>query len=488
MVGALRVKADLRGPRRATAVGLSALFVALCAMSSHAAEPSGLISVKISGVPHVTQRPDFCGEACAEMYLRKLRVPIDQDGVFEESGLDPALGRGCYTAELAHALRGIGFNIGRVWYSLSPKDARSSLNDHFADLHADLQAGVPSIVCMRFDDEPQSPEHFRLVLGYDSAGDDVIYHDPAVAQGAYLRMARTKFLRLWPLKNDAEKSTVIRLRLEPEHLIQARRPADSISSADYAQHILKLKPKIPQGFTLVLARPFVVVGDESPETVRARGKDTIEWAISRLKRDFFEKNPSEIIDIWLFGDAPSYEEYTQRLFNEKPTTPYGFYSPRHHALIMNIATGGGTLVHEIVHPFIASNFPDCPSWFNEGLASLYEQSEDRGGHIVGLTNWRLRGLQAAIRDRVVPSFEKLCTTTTREFYDKDRGTNYAQARYLCYYLQEHGLLVKYYRAFRRNASMDPTGLDTLKSVLGEEDLAAFKRRWEKFIENLEFDR
>ena len=34
---------------------------------------------------------------------------------------------------------------------------------------------------------------------------------------------------------------------------------------------------------------------------------------------------------------------------------------------MNISTGGGTLVHEIVHPFIEANFPACPPWLNEGL-------------------------------------------------------------------------------------------------------------------------
>ena len=49
---------------------------------------------------------------------------------------------------------------------------------------------------------------------------------------------------------------------------------------------------------------------------------------------------------------------------------------------MNISTGGGTLVHEIVHPFIQSNFPNCPSWFNEGLGSLYEQCRERNGKIV----------------------------------------------------------------------------------------------------------
>lgn len=64
----------------------------------------------------------------------------------------------------------------------------------------------------------------------------------------------------------------------------------------------------------------------------------------------------------------------------------------------------GTLVHEIVHPFIEANFPDCPSWFNEGLASMYEQCRDNSGHIWGSTNWRLNGLKEAIAEQRVPAF------------------------------------------------------------------------------------
>ena len=40
-------------------------------------------------------------------------------------------------------------------------------------------------------------------------------------------------------------------------------------------------------------------------------------------------------------------------------------------VVLGTSTGGGTLVHEIVHPFMRANFPNCPSWFDEGLASLY---------------------------------------------------------------------------------------------------------------------
>jgi len=48
-----------------------------------------------------------------------------------------------------------------------------------------------------------------------------------------------------------------------------------------------------------------------------------------------------------------------------------------------------------------------------------------------------------------------------EFYSDPHGTNYARARYLCYYLQEHDLLRKFYRRFRANVASDPTGYNTL---------------------------
>jgi hypothetical protein len=260
------------------------------------------------------------------------------------------------------------------------------------------------------------------------------------------------------------------------------------TKADYERHIERLKKRLPnEGFSIVIQPPFIVIGDESLDTVKRRSQQTVKWAVDHLKRKYFSDDPTEIIDIWLFQDASSYEEHTETLYGKKPTTPYGFYSSSHNALYMNIATGGGTLVHEIVHPFMASNFPECPSWFNEGLASLYEQSAERDGRIIGQTNWRLRGLQSAIRKGSVPPFETLCQTTTREFYDKDKGTNYSQARYLCYHLQERDLLQKFYRTFRKNVATDPSGIESLKKVLGKQDLDEFKQQWEAEVLKLRFD-
>jgi hypothetical protein len=258
------------------------------------------------------------------------------------------------------------------------------------------------------------------------------------------------------------------------------------TDADYAQHLVELKKKMPKGFTIVIQKPFVVIGNESPEKVHHRARHTVNWATQRLKRMYFPKDPDDIIDIWLFKDRQSYLKYTWEIFRDKPDTPFGYSSSRHKALIMNIATGGGTLVHEMVHPFVAANFPGCPAWFNEGLGSLYEQSMGKGDEIIGLTNWRLPGLQEAIRKNVVPHFKILTSTTDYGFYQEDPGCNYAQARYLCYYLQEKGLLKKFYHKFHANCKQDPTGFETLKQVLGESDMDAFKKRWERFVLQLKF--
>jgi hypothetical protein len=274
------------------------------------------------------------------------------------------------------------------------------------------------------------------------------------------------------------------------------KPADAetntngrFSDADFKQHIIQLNARMRRRlsageFAIIIQKPFVVIGDEPKKVVQEHAETTIKWAVDRLKQDFFTKDPNEILDIWLFKDEASYKKHTRLLFGDSPSTPFGYYSPTHKALIMNISTGGGTLVHEIVHPFMEANFPACPPWLNEGLGSLYEQCGEEDGHIHGYTNWRLPGLQQAIKSQRVPAFKTLTAMDTSTFYNDDRGTNYAQARYLCYYLQEKGLLLKFYREFLARHKTDPTGFQSLQKILAEADMDKFKISWEKYVMGL----
>jgi len=264
--------------------------------------------------------------------------------------------------------------------------------------------------------------------------------------------------------------------------------AAAITEDDYQKHVAALKGKLPAdgGFSVCIEKPFVVVGDIPAPALRGVAENSVRWAVRLLRKDHFKDDPDHIIDIWLFKDATSYRKNVKEFFGDTPTTPFGYYAPRHRALIMNIATGTGTLIHEMVHPYMRANFPNCPAWFNEGLGSLYEQCGERNGFIVGFTNWRLAGLQKAIEAGKLPTFKELCSTSDREFYGEDRGTNYAQARYLLYYLQERGLLHRFHREFLANQKDDPTGYKTLVKILGEEDMGAFQKKWEQFVMKLKF--
>ena len=55
-----------------------------------------------------------------------------------------------------------------------------------------------------------------------------------------------------------------------------------------------------------------------------------------------------------------------------------------------------------------------------------------------------------------------------------------------YYLQQQGLLRKFYRRFHANRKDDPTGYKTLQEVLGRSDMAKFQKGWEAYVLKLRF--
>jgi hypothetical protein len=231
---------------------------------------------------------------------------------------------------------------------------------------------------------------------------------------------------------------------------------------------------------------FVLVSRRKDATHK-RAKGTVDRVYRALFKTYFKKRPTRPLRVYLFGSAREYDKYVEETTGRKPTTPYGYYSPSYRKMVMNIRTGTGTLAHEMVHPLIAEDFPEVPSWFNEGFASLFEQSYyTRDGSIRGAVNWRLRGLQPALRKGTAPSLREVMRTSTDEFYGVGSGLNYAVARYLCFYLQEQGKLVEYYKAFRAGVDEDPTGEATLKKVASK-TFDELQKEWKAWVLALTYD-
>jgi hypothetical protein len=239
-----------------------------------------------------------------------------------------------------------------------------------------------------------------------------------------------------------------------------------------------------QGYTILVEPPFVVIGDSPAKEVKRITTGFLRRKVSLLEQEFFAKRPDRVLDVWLFKNRQSFFKGAKKFFNDDPGTPYGYYSPDDNALVMN-ASGLGTLSHELVHPYMEANFPDVPSWFNEGLASLYEQPGEKNGRIVGFPNWRLPNLKKEIKANTLPKLSKLIGTTRDEFYEASYDS-YAYARYLVYYLQEHGKLQQFYTKFLADRK-DLTGATALTAVLGE-GLDAFEPKWRKWVMAIQYKR
>ncbi len=232
---------------------------------------------------------------------------------------------------------------------------------------------------------------------------------------------------------------------------------------------------------------FFIASNASPRLTR-RCMGTVRGMYNFLYRDYLKKRPTRPLRVYLFKDKASYRDYCKRTYSSPPSTPFGFYMSHERKMVMNIGTGTGTLAHEMVHPLLAEDFPKVPSWFNEGFASLYEQSRTlSGGEMEGLLNWRLPGLQNAIREKREIPLRDLMKTSTHSFYGDERGVNYATARYLCLYLQEKELLRKFYLAFKATFKKDPTGIMALEKVTGQA-LDKLQPAWIEWVKKLRYRR
>ena len=239
--------------------------------------------------------------------------------------------------------------------------------------------------------------------------------------------------------------------------------------------------------TYNVSPPFVVAGDGGPRRLKGYVDHTILAAAEALHQKFFDHaRPSEPILILLFESPESYNRLAKKWLGDEPTTPYGYFR-RDNIMVMNVGTGTGTLVHELVHALIRPDFPDVPEWFNEGLGSLFEQCTLADGDIRGLENWRLPALQRAIRDKKLRPLREMIEDD--QFYgDKHVGLNYAEARYLLMYLQEQGKLADFYHKLRAGQAEDTTGLKTLEAVIAPGSLAEFEKAWRAWVMELKFQR
>ncbi len=278
--------------------------------------------------------------------------------------------------------------------------------------------------------------------------------------------------------------TAGRLRAPAEE--ETGKPAVETVSPELRKEVEKLRKELGEGYIAGIEGPFIVLGNIPEERFRQIMRHTIRACSECMYKQYFEKKPNYTIKIYLFGDDTSYRRTAKRLWGDEDLSPFGYYSPANRALVMNISTGTGTLVHEMFHALVEPDFPDIPTWFNEGVASLYECCRIGEDSLTGMMNWRFPRLKKAVRDGGLVPLKDLVATSTRQFYGSGSDLHYAQARYFCMYLQEKGVLEKFYKKFRDNCEEDPTGGKFLEKLLGKKT-GEIEKDWVKWVKTLKYD-
>lgn len=252
---------------------------------------------------------------------------------------------------------------------------------------------------------------------------------------------------------------------------------------NYDSAILSFSEKLNSDFNYVTYKCFLVVSNLEP----AKTSDIVERTMKSIYRsfynDFFEREPDELITVFLFKNDQTYRYWADKLFGDKDVSKFGYYKTSLRTMLMNVGTGLGTLVHEMTHSLVRYDFPNIPVWFNEGLGSLYEQCGLEDGTLKGYINWRLPELQESIQNNSYLPLKRLVNLDDDRFYGEMSSFNYAQARYLCYFLQEHDLLKSFYKSFRDNYNYDNTGEKTLVKITNS-SIEELDRKFVSFVKQL----
>lgn len=244
---------------------------------------------------------------------------------------------------------------------------------------------------------------------------------------------------------------------------------ETFANFNYQELIDRHSPILPSNMSITKFKHFVIFSDLDEKTTYSIIDTEIRQTIDGMVNGYVSRTPDSATAIFLFGDYEDYKAFTLNNtdIEEKDLSPYGYYKISQNIIVIRYVSWKGSTKHETAHRFTKADFPDAPSWFDEGLSSLLEKSAYKNGKLVGEFSWRIVAIRRAIKDDKYTGLKQLMQTNDNELYGKRTSFYYAQARYLLMYLEERGFLEEYYKTFRDTYRQDKTGISQLENILGK---------------------
>jgi hypothetical protein len=223
-----------------------------------------------------------------------------------------------------------------------------------------------------------------------------VYRDDCNVQLAKARVkdwGKPGFEMIFTMKQgtvEMERQNVAKL---PQRLpkVDVGEPAEPLMTA--------LTAMVP-GTKAIKKDVFVIAGYEDEARLERHYDRGVKDFYRFFKGRYFPDGTKRVITIFIAPNPEPLLAATKKLYPDVGIPLYapflGYYNPRDN-LIM--ATGGeagyGTVLHEMVHALMESDFPGAPLWLVEGLASLYERTRWSHSNLEPLPNWRMDQLKEA---------------------------------------------------------------------------------------------
>ena len=251
----------------------------------------------------------------------------------------------------------------------------------------------------------------------------------------------------------------------------------------------RLAPHLGAECHAIVRPPFVLAGDLDDGQLDAWHRETIAPAMRAMSRELLQTAPSEPITVLLLSGESSYNHYAEKLFGDRNVSIYGYYKP-------GAADAGDEHRHRRRHlgPRIdarlgrlsisrRSPIGSTKAWLRCTSNAAFARTE-HGPTIEGLENWRLPGLQKAIRAGRLGSIESLMASD--EFRGPQEGLELCPGALLLSLFGAARLLDDFYRLFRDNHAGDPRGSRALAAVVPDFSWASLDQQFQDWVLTLEY--
>ena len=205
--------------------------------------------------------------------------------------------------------------------------------------------------------------------------------------------------------------------------------------------------------------------------------------VELVNRDFLELPFAYPIKVLVLTDRARFKQYLSTRFRVIDPPNWGMYFSDPGLFVTFEDSGIGTFAHEIMHPLVGRNIPDCPVWATEAIPAFFEKffgywDRDRIVAQWGYQNpWRVEALGARMATLEL----------SRILSDPRPVTEYANSerRLLSMFLWEHGKFRLFLKLVKDQKCLGYRSY--FEAALGK-PLEEIEPIWKKYLANITANR